>query len=804
MPSRWILPVLLAAAGVAYTVRVDRWRPTPTPASKPASPAAFRAEVQPLLSEFCYGCHGDKQKADIDLRLYQDHLAVIRERKLWTRILEQLARHEMPPKNKPQPSAEQRQQLIAWIGATLDQAAARSKKDPGRVTIRRLNRAEYNNTIRDLVGVDVRPADDFPADDIGHGFENIGDVLSLPPILLEKYLAAARRILDQAIATEDPAMPKTNRFPGERLESQAASQLLPGGWFHLGREGEAFARHRFPLAGRYVVRVRAYGEQAGPEPVRMALRLGGKDLRTVEVRAERDAPETFEIACEVAAGPATIGAAYLNNYVNRNHPDPKQRDRNLVLEYIEVEGPMDATTPPLPETHQRIFAPARLPQSKPEPQARTLAARAIIGQFARRAYRRPLEAHELERLARLFESAQAEGDSFEQSVKLALTAVLVSPHFLFRGELQPNPDNPGAIHALSDYELASRLSYFLWSSMPDDELFALAERRQLRRQLAAQVARMLKDPKARALVDQFAAQWLQTRSLEVVAPDAKLFPEFDDALRAAMRRETELLFETIQREDRSVLEFLNADYTFVNERLARHYGLEDVSGPEFRRVSLRGTRRGGLLTHASFLTITSNPTRTSPVKRGKWVLENLLGAPPPPPPPDVPELKETTGGPLQGTLRQRMEQHRADPLCASCHDRMDPIGFGFENFDAIGRWRDLDGGAPVDPAGQLAGGEAFQGPADLTRLLRTSRQEAFVRCLTEKMLTYALGRGLEYYDEAAISDIATIAARSGYRFSALVKAIAQSRPFLYRRGEGDATTVAQPQTHARAGLSRTP
>jgi hypothetical protein len=398
-------------------------------------------------------------------------------------------------------------------------------------------------------------------------------------------------------------------------------------------------------------------------------------------------------------------------------------------------------------------------------------------------------------------------------VTVALQAVLVSPHFLFRGELQPEPDNPKAVHPINEFALASRLSYFLWSSMPDERLFALAERGALRRNLASEVKRMLKDPKSRALVENFAGQWLQLRNLDIVTPDRKVFANFDDTLRSAMRRETELLFDTILREDRSVLEFLSADYTFVNERLARHYGLlfgpraagekarkgdrgkitlapslpfslsdaNATSDHEWRRVSLRGTSRRGVLTHGSVLTLTSNPTRTSPVKRGKWVLENLLDAPPPPPPPNVPELKE--GKELQGSLRERMEQHRADPLCASCHARMDPIGFSLEHFDGIGGWREKDGEAAIDAGGSLVTGESFDGADGLTDLLLKSKKEQFIRCLADRMLTYALGRGLEFYDKCALDEITRQLAKKDYTFSALILEIVTSTPFQKRRGD---------------------
>ena len=378
---------------------------------------------------------------------------------------------------------------------------------------------------------------------------------------------------------------------------------------------------------------------------------------------------------------------------------------------------------------------------------------------------------------------QKDGGDFNASIKLALEAVLVSPNFLFRGELQPQPDNPHSARAIDDYALASRLSYFLWSSMPDDELFALAAKGKLHGDLENQVKRMLQDRKAHALVENFADQWLQIRNLAAASPDRDAFPQFDDDLRASMVAETEMFFENVMREDRSVLEFLDADYSFMNGPLAKLYGIQGVTGNEFRRVSLKGSGRGGLLTEASILTLTSNPTRTSPVKRGKWVLENILGAPPPPAPPNVPPLKEGHDAVAGATLRQRMEQHRTDPVCASCHAKMDPIGFGFENFDAIGRWRAMDGGLLLDTSGSFADGESFKGVADLKAILLKSKREQFARCLSEKMLTYALGRGLEHYDRCAVDDIAKSLAKNHYRFLALITAVVKSTPFETRRGD---------------------
>jgi hypothetical protein len=768
----WLLMAGLGFAALATFAAVASKSGTGKPAK--GTKLVFEQEVKPLLDQYCYGCHGEKKKGDLDLRIYTDTKSTLRARPVFEKVLKHLQAHEMPPENKPQPAAAEREVIVRWVTTTFFPCDC-DHPDPGRVTVRRLNRSEYNNTIRDLVGINFQPADDFPADDSGYGFDNIGDVLSLSPILLEKYLAAAERILDAAIVSSSDTNGPVRRFLAEKLESTAPGGPFGNGARILNREGEVSLPVSISKPGMYLFRARAFGQQAGPEPARMEFRLDGKALKVVDVKAVENAPQLYEISLPLTAGGKRFGAAYINNYVNPKDPDPANRDRNLIIEYLEVLGPMGPQ--PLPETHKRIFVRQPTRTNKVE------CAREIIGGFATRAFRRPLSAEELGRLMALFKSVDTQGESFENSVKLVLEAVLVSPRFLFRGEAPVGSKATAQARPLDEYALASRLSYFLWSSMPDDELFDLAAHGTLRRHLEAQVRRMLRDPKSEALVENFAGQWLQLRNLKLATPDAKLFPQFDDTLRGAMQKETEMFFGAVLRENRSVLEFLDADYTFVNEPLARLYGMTDVTGSQFQRVALRGGQRGGLLRQASILTITSNPTRTSPVKRGKWVLENILGAAPPPPPPNVPELKEGKDVALTGTLRQRMEQHRADPNCASCHARMDPIGFGFENFDGIGAWREREGEFDIDASGALATGESFNGASDLTRILSKQKRDDFVRCLTEKMLTYALGRGLEYYDKCAVDQIGKALAKDHFRFMTLVVEVARSTPFQTTRGK---------------------
>jgi hypothetical protein len=519
----------------------------------------------------------------------------------------------------------------------------------------------------------------------------------------------------------------------------------------------------------------------------MAVRYENKDVTVIDVTATEREPKVYEAKFTSEAGKHRIAAAFINDFYQprvapmNGMPGQRQLDRNLAIDYLEVVGPLGTEAKEAPESHKRLLTCTRAGHKHHE-----ACARFALTRFATRAYRRPATTTEIDRLVRITQLAQKEGDSFERGMQLALQAVLVSPHFLFRVELDPRTAKPSsAAIPVSDYELASRLSYFLWSSTPDDELLALAEKGKLRNPtvLQAQAARMLKDPKSRALVRNFGLQWLTLRNLQGFTPDPKRFPAWNNQLRDDLLTETELFFDAIMREDRSVLEFLDGKFTFLNERLAKHYGIQGVTGDQFRKVALTGDQRGGILTQGSILAVTSNPTRTSPVKRGKWVLETLLNAPPPPPPPDVPDLEEAKGDVmLQGTLRQRMEQHRKDPMCASCHTQMDAIGFGLENFDAIGAWRDQDGGAPIDSSGELAGGKTFKGPLQLAGLLKTQKDQ-FTKAFTEKLLTYALGRGLENYDRCSVTTMAQRAGKSNYRFSAIVNQIVTAEPFRMRRGE---------------------
>lgn len=768
------------------------WSAAEEPAPEPSAEAANVAVA--YVKKHCVNCHGGAEpKGEVALDKYADLTAMLADRKTWDKVVENLNLGAMPPEDSPQPEQAETMAVVAWIGEQFAAADRALPPNPGRVTMRRLNRTEYNNTIRDLVGVDFQPADDFPSDDVGYGFDNIGDVLSLPPLLMEKYLAAAERIATQAILTDRTIHPSATRVEVERL--RRANRAPDGNSVVFPSNDTINTKFDIPHAGEYAIRVRAFADQAGPEKALMSFQLGDREAVKYEVSATAADPQIIAVRTKLEPGDIRLTAGFLNDYWQPDDPDPANRDRNLYVDYFEIEGPFGAGPLPLPESHKKLIFTE--PATKEGADAATewdRAARDVITRFATRAFRRPATSDEIERLVALSRMAREAGDSFEVGIQLAVEAVLVSPHFLFRVELNepvataalgdnPAPGvTPEPIEPLGDYPLASRLSYFLWSSMPDEALFADAAAGKLHDPAVwdAQVRRLLADPKSQSLVENFAGQWLQLRNLKTINPDRKRFPDFDESLRKAMLRETELFVGALLREDRSVLDLLDTDFTFVNERLAKHYGIEGVKGDEFQRVKVDRNRRGGILTQASVLTVTSNPTRTSPVKRGKWVLEQILNSPPPPPPPNVPELADDAGKQLTGTLRERMQQHRENVSCAACHQRMDPIGFGLENFDAIGAYREKDGEAAIDPAGELPDGSKFSGPAELKQVFRAKGPE-FRRALSAKMLTYALGRGTEPFDRPAIEQIAQELEADGDRFSRLILAVTKSQPFQMRQ-----------------------
>jgi len=747
-----------------------------------AADDAFTTAVVPFLTKNCVGCHNPSLKSgNLDLARLRNPETGLAERDAWEALATRLRRGEMPPPTSPQPPPAHRNTLIEWAERHVAAIDKGRKVDPGRVTPRRLNRAEYNNTVRDLLGVEFHPADDFPLDDSGYGFDNIGDVLSMNPALLEKYLAAADQGIRAAIRTGSPPKAVYERYELERLGEPARVPGDPEGERVIAR-GSLIGRHRFPADADYEIRVNLRGRGSeGDPPSRVMLLAGGRQIQAFEVETGQNRKRAFEARIHMPPGEAEIGAAWI--YPGPPY-DPAMKENNggtnLWVDAVEVRGPFAAAGDAgLPETHKRIF----LCTPPPGKFDRDCAKR-IVESFTRRAWRRPVTAGEVEKLLTLADMSQREGDTFEQAIQLSLKAALVSPNFLFRIERHPKPNDSTAQAAVTPYELASRLSYFLWSSMPDDELFRLAEAGTLGKPevLESQVRRMIADPKSAALADNFAGQWLELRNLSQASPDPKRFPDFDDDLREAMRRETTLFFLAMLRENRPIPDFIDGRFTFLNERLARHYGIPDVAGRQFRRVELDGKQRSGVLTQASVLTISSHPNRTSPVLRGLWILDNFLASPPPAPPADVPQLNEEAIG-VTMTLRKQMERHRADAACAVCHTKMDALGFGLENYDPVGGWREMDGKFPVDAAGELPGAKRFDTPAGMKAILLEDK-DALARAVAEKMLTYALGRGLEAYDKPVLRSIVGSVGANGYKFLDMIIEVVKSPPFRMRRGEG--------------------
>ncbi len=794
----WLAAIAVALGVSLPLVAADTAAVT---AAKAATHAVYDKEIAPILANYCTQCHGEKkQKGDVNFQNYKTGANAAQARKLWKEVSTQLQSHDMPPEKEKQPSDAERVKLLAWVKSL----SAADAPDPGRVTVRRLNRLEYNNTIRDLIGLDFKPADDFPEDDVGNGFDNIGDVLSLPPLLMEKYLIAADQILDHAVVVEQPSFDiDLTTWPlladGKEVAKPTADPAKKGKdeGLTVTAASEVRGLVAFPIAGKYTMKVRAAADQAGTEPAQMGIKIDDKMVADTKVMAKKPAPVT--VTFDAPRGLHAVSVTFMNPFSEPPVDESKEakpapgalpgakkkpaepKVRSLTMVSLDLKGPR--TNPP--PSHKRIFNVRPDAKNKDPAAASREAAKQIISTFATRAFRRPATDAQVERLLRLYDTAAKNGQVFEECVRLGLKGVLVSPSFLFRVEPDRETKDPGGVYPLDDYEIASRLSYFMWSSMPDDALFDLAKQGKLRDPavIEQQVQRMLKDPKSASLVQGFAGQWLELRKMEHLAPDTKIFPEFTDDLRKALTEETSTYFTSIMRDDHSVLEFIDSDYAFLNDKLAKLYGISGVVGSQFRKVQLTDRNRGGLLGQGAILAITSMPTRTSPVKRGKWVLEQLLGDPPPPPPPMV-EALDKQGEKQDVTklsLRERMALHRVDPTCNSCHKVMDAIGFGLENFDALGRWRDKDaGGGTIDSAGKLPSGASFGSPAELKRIFIETKDK-FVTNLTEKMLTYALGRGMEYYDAVTVDKIVTTMAANDHRFSVMMVEIARSYAFLNRR-----------------------
>ena len=753
-----------------------------------AAPLCAQAAPRATLDRFCVACHNSTVLSGglaLD-RLDPADPSIAPQS--WEAVVRKLKHRHMPPLGMPRPDEATYDTLIRELTERLDDHAA-NHPNPGREgAFRRLNRTEYRNAIRDLLALDVDVRSLLPRDESSHGFDNITGEVS--PTLLERFLSAARKISRLAIGTPPRAAGGELIVLPVDLTQEAHFSELP-----FGTRGGTAIRHTFPVDGDYEIRItlsRDRNEQVEGlyQPHEVELTLDGRQVRRFTVtpseqRDHGDVDKHLIARIPIRAGPREIGATFLKKssalietqrqpYLARFNMDRHPRTQPAVYS-VSIVGPYDAKRPDDTPSRQRIFS--CYPDSTSEEDK---CAEQILSRLTRRAYRRPVTAADIEKPLEFFRQGRQRG-GFEDGIETALRALLVSPEFLFRAERDPT-DGKGRPYAVSQLELASRLSFFLWSSIPDEELLRLAEVGDLGDEdsLERQVRRMLLDSRSRALVESFAGQWLYLRNLDSVTPDRRLFPDFDDNLRKAFRRETELLFETVLREDRSVVELLGANYTFLNERLAKHYGIPHIYGDHFRRVELDASgARGGLLTHGSILAVTSYANRTSPVVRGKWVLANILGTPPRPPPPEVPDLKEKAHSDEPRSLRERISEHRNNPACAACHDIIDPVGFALENFDAVGRWRTQEGGAPVDASGMLPDGTEFAGPADFRKAL-LERPELFVSTAAEKLLTYALGRGLEYYDAPAIRKIVRDSMQQDYSFSSLLLGVARSTPFRMR------------------------
>jgi mono/diheme cytochrome c family protein len=785
------------------------------PETADPAPSQYRA----VLNKYCVTCHNEKLKTAGLMLDKADMANVPADAPVWEKVIRKLRTGAMPPAGMPRPDSATYTAVASYLETAIDREAA-ANLNPGKPALHRLNRAEYVNAVREILALDIDGAALLPADESSNGFDNLGEGLSVSPMLLERYVSAAAKVGRMAVGNR-AAQPLFETYELSRflMQEDRMSEDLP-----FESRGGLAVRHYFPLDGEYVVKIRLQrdfrdrirglgerhdldvrvdgarvhlftigGEVKGKSaPVFSTAALGDPEQEHYELTAD----DALEARFQAKAGMRMVQVAFLKEtwaregalqYVDGKpeafpHLTPydfqEYKGGDPTVDSVSIGGPYDAKGLSDTPSRRKIFIcqPAGVKDEE-------TCATKILSRLAHQAYRRPVTAEDMRILLEFYKRGRRGKGGFEEGIESAIERILVGPEFLFRIEAVPDGTPAGSAYRISDLELASRLSFFLWSSIPDDQLLNLAESGKLREPvvLQEQVRRMLADPRSRSLVTNFASEWLYLRNLASVRPDPDAFPEFDENLREAFQKETQLFFESIMREDRPVLDLLDANYTFVNERLARHYGIPDVYGSHFRRVMLRDGLRGGLLSQGSILTVTSYANRTAPTIRGKWVLENILGSPPPPPPPNVPSLKDTKDTRAL-SMRQRMEQHRANPACAVCHTRMDPLGFALENFDAVGRWRTVDGKTTIDPSGALPDGSKFEGPAGLRKVLLGKRDE-FVSTVTEKLLTYALGRPVDYYDQPAIRKIMREAVSNDYRWSSLVIGIVNSTPFQMRRAE---------------------
>ncbi len=778
-------------------------------AAPQTAPVADPAAAGVIVKKYCVTCHSEKLKtAGLSLETL-DTSKITANADVWEKVIRKIHTGSMPPLGMPRPDQSAMDGFTTYLETTLDRTLA-SKPNPGRATLHRLNRTEYANAIKEILGLDIDGAALLPNDDESYGFDNIADVLKTSPALIERYMSASWNISRLAVGNQNIVADTTTYRVRPDLSQDDHVEGLP-----LGTRGGIKFTHNFQLDGEYIFRVRMW--RATTDIFRglkyrneVEYAIDGKRVGLVRIGGQADEKESEEnsglsasnldqrltLRIPVKAGPHEVVITFLKKSAAqeddilqpflRSNVDPVGYQGQLSIDRVSVNGPLNPTGISETPSRKKIFI------CRPAPGLdEVTCAKKILSALARKSYRRPVTEKDTEQLLTFFQKGRNEGKSFDAGIEAGIQLILASPEFLFRFE--PDPPNVAVDvpYKVNDLELASRLSFFLWSTIPDEQLITLATQGKLKDPavLEQQVKRLVADPKGRALTENFAGQWLYLRNLKGMSPDFETFPDFDDNLRQAMRRETELFFESILTEDRSIMDLMNGDYTFVNERLARHYGMKGIYGEDFRRVPVTDENRRGILGQASILAVTSVPTRTSPVQRGKWILSNLLGTPPPAPPPNVPALKTSAESGKPSSLRERMEAHRANPYCAACHKVMDPLGFSLENFDAVGQWRDMDEGAKIDPSGTLFEGTKVSKPADLRNAL-AARPEVFAGVFTEKLMTYALGRGVEYSDMSTVRAILRDARQSNYKFSSILMGVIKSAPFQMKVKKATEGSVA--------------
>jgi hypothetical protein len=823
---RGVLQSFVAWATLAYA-SVSPFAATKARGANDEQPPDFHQQIEPILVEYCYGCHGaGEKKGQVAFDEFKSDDELLHNPDLWWRVLRNVRSNIMPPAGEARPSAEEKSLLARWIKYKA-MGIDPQDPDPGRITLRRLNRTEYRNTIHDLMGFDYKTNEEFPADDTGYGFDDIGDVLTVSPLLLEKYLKAAETIVDAAVPT-DPKSIDEHTIAGSSFRS--ADGKLNGGRLSFYDAAEIAHSFQAPHPGTYRVLLDLVVQgnfEFDPGRCRLTLKVDDQQGLQEEFGWYDGKKFHFQFEQQLAEGthPLMLSVEPLTPV------SKKINSLNLQIASVQIQGPVEEQYRVQTKNYDRFFTRDEPPN---DAQERRAYAHEVLSRFAKLAYRRPVDDGTIDRLVSIAEFVYSQPDKrFEEGIQRAMVAVLASPRFLFRTEASA-PQHSGEAHPpIDEYSLASRLSYFLWSSMPDKELFEAAEHGQLQKNLAKQVERMIKDPRSEALTQNFVGQWLQVRDVEgtpineqavMAREDAELGKlldslrnggpdvdrrsifrqlrnrtntvELNGEVRRGMQQEVEMLFSYVMHEDRSVLDLIDCDYTFLNEKLANYYGITGVHGDEMRRVELpTDSPRGGVLTTGAVLVVTSNPDRTSPVKRGLFILDNILGSPPPPPPGNVPILEDSEKGfkDHQPTMREVLELHRSQPLCSSCHTRMDPLGLGLENFNALGRWREKERGQPIDTTGELLTGEKFENVQELKDILLNKYREDYYRCLTEKLLTYALGRGLTYDDVDAVDQIVNRLQQENGQFSALLTGIVNSPQFQKRRNPAMATADASSQ-----------